>query len=37
MKLNEAPREISIKADVVSYKKEIYILLANDEAAMYYE
>ena len=37
MKLNEAPREISIKADVVSYKKEIYILLVDDEAAMYYE
>ena len=37
MKLNEAPCEISIKADVVSYKKEIYILLVDDEAAMYYE
>ena len=37
MKLNEAPREISIKADIVSYKKEIYILLVDDEAAIYYE
>ena len=35
--LNEAPLEISIKTNVMSYKKKIYILLVDDEAAIYVE
>ena len=36
-KLIEATREISIKTDFMSYKKEIYILLVDDEAVIYHE
>ena len=32
--LNEAPLEISIKTNVMSYKKKIYIQLVDDEAAI---
>lgn len=32
--LNEAPLEISIKTNVMSYEKKIYIQLVDDEAAV---
>ena len=34
--LNEAPLEISIKTNVMSYKKKICIQLVDDEAAIQY-